>query len=85
MINRKKINELDLSKYENDSSKGIILEVDLEYPEELHDHHSDYPLATEKIKETKSMFSKYCENIREKYNISIGQVHKLIPTLSNKE
>ena len=85
MINRKKINELDLSKYENDSSKGIILEVDLEYPEELHDHHSDYPLATEKIKVTKSMFSKYCENIREKYNISIGQVHKLIPTLSNKE
>ena len=31
------------------------------------------------------MLSPYCENIREKYNISIGQVHKLIPTLSNKE
>jgi len=75
---------LDLSKYENDSSKGIILEVDLEYPEKLHDHHNDYPLAAEKIKVTTSMLSKHCENIREKYNISIGQVHKLIPTLSNK-
>ena len=31
------------------------------------------------------MLSPYCENIREKYNISIGQVHKQIPTLSNKE
>ena len=31
------------------------------------------------------MLSPYFENIREKYNISIGQVHKLIPTLSNEE
>ena len=31
------------------------------------------------------MLSPYCESIREKFNISIGQVHKLIPTLNNKE
>ena len=31
------------------------------------------------------MLSPYCEQIRQKYNISIGQVQKLIPTLSNKE
>ena len=26
-----------------------ILEIDLEYPKELHDRHNDYPLAPEKI------------------------------------
>ena len=31
------------------------------------------------------MFSNYCKNIVDKYNISTGLVHKLIPTLSNKE
>ena len=31
------------------------------------------------------MLSNYYETIREKYGITIGQVQKLIPTLSNKE
>ena len=31
------------------------------------------------------MLSNYCENIREKYGITIGQVKRLIPTLNSKE
>ena len=34
---------------------------------------------------TKDMLSDYCLNIITKYNISTGLVHKLIPTLNNKE
>ena len=37
------------------------------------------------MKVTKEMLSSYCESIREKFNINIGQVHKLIPTLNKKE
>ena len=37
------------------------------------------------MKVTNEMFSSYCESIREEFNISIGQVHKLIPTLNKKE
>ena len=28
---------------------GYFLEVDLEYPEELHELHNDFPLAPEKL------------------------------------
>ena len=65
--------------------EGSELEVDLEYPHELHDLHNDYPLAAEKTKVTKDMLSPYCKQILEKYNVSIGQASKLVPTLANKE
>ena len=63
----------------------MILEVDLEYPKELHKLHDDYPLAAEKIKVTKDMLSPYCKKIASKLNISIGRVSKLMSTLCNKE
>ena len=84
-LTEKEINKIDLVKCKEDSKKGVILEFDLEYSQELHDLHNDYPLAPEKMKVTKEMLSSYCESTREKFNISIGQVHKLIPILNKKE
>jgi len=31
----------------DDASEGYVLEVDMDYPEQLHDAHSDYPLVLE--------------------------------------
>ena len=39
--------------------KGWILEVDQEYPEELHDTHNDYPLAPEKKAIPSDQISEY--------------------------
>ena len=81
----KEISKTNLGKYELDSKEGLILEVDLEYPKEHHDLHNDYPIAPEKVKVSKNMLSTYCKKIVEKYNISIGLVSKLIPTLRDKK
>ena len=62
-MKEKQINKIDLAKYKDDSKKGLIMEVDLEYPKELHDLHNDYPLAAEKIKVEKEMLSEYCKDI----------------------
>ena len=49
--------EFDLNKYTSNSSKGCVLEVDLEYPKELHNLHNDYPLAQDKIEIKREMLS----------------------------
>ena len=46
------------------SSTGYILEVVLEYPEELNDLHNNYPLAPEKIAIPYDMLSDHCKNCR---------------------
>ena len=84
-LTEKQINKINLAQYNEDSNKGLLIEVDLEYPRELHDLHNDYPVAAERVCVNKDMLSEYCKTIATKYNISTGLVSKLIPTLSNKE
>ena len=81
----KESSKIDLGKYKADGKKGFILEVDLEYPRELHDMHNDYTVCPEKVKVSKNMLSAYCKKIAKKYNISIGLVSKLIPTSRDKK
>ena len=76
--------EQKLMRIKKDSSSGYILEVDLEYPEKLHDIHNDYPLAPEKTNIPKEWLCKYCLEIANVLNITIGTVKKLVPNLMNK-
>ena len=68
----KNINEIEqkLIKIKSNTSTGHILEVDLEYPKNLHYEYNDYPLAPVKIKIQKEWLSNYCLEIANEHNIS---------------
>ena len=73
-----------------DSLIGFILEVDLEYPEELQEDHQDYPLAPTKESVPQDWLSPYQTNLLEQMKNqdiarrSIGKTKKLLQTLHDK-
>ena len=70
-----------LNKSDN-SLHGYFVEVDSEYPENLHDFHKDYPMVPEKIKIKDEILSPYCVKIK---NIKSGDITKLTPNLMSKK
>ena len=74
------INSLNIKSIQPDSKKGYILEVDLEYPIELHNSHDVFPLAPLII--PKEWMSDYqLELLKDR---PAPRVHKLTPNLHNK-
>ncbi|XP_033746976.1 uncharacterized protein LOC117332202 [Pecten maximus] len=85
---------LDITIVTDDANRGYILEVDLEYPSELHDLHNEYPLAPERVTVEKDEFSDYsktlfrelaqCRNSHDCLD-HYNSAQKLVPNLRNKE
>ena len=73
----------DVMSFSEKSLIGYFLKVDLEYPDELHELHNDYPLGPEKLAVSSDVLSNYCKK-SAKYEIKVGDVEKLIPNLGNK-
>ena len=72
-----------LNKKEN-AKKGWILEVDLEYPADLHKEHNSYPLAPEKKVVKKENMSDYQKNLIKELDLKIPNSNKLLLTLEDK-
>ena len=77
-----KVEEFDVNSISEKSPTGYILEVDLEYPDELqHALHNDYPLALEKLAISYDMLPDYCKKLAD---IKLADVKTLISNLGNK-
>ena len=63
-----------MNKYTSNSSKGCVLEIDLEYPKELRELHNDYPLAPDNLEIKREMLFDNQLKVADLYNIPIGNV-----------
>ena len=81
-----------IKHYDGNSDKGYLIEVDIEYPKELHIADEDLPFLSEK----RSKLHKYYEhrvtkdidkkhkNVYKRFNITDEPENKLIATLQDK-
>ena len=58
-LNEKEIDKFDVGSIGENSSIGYILEVGLNYPDHLHELHSDYPLAPKKFEIALKLLQQY--------------------------
>ena len=70
----KNVDNFDVNWISKNSPIGHIIEVDLEYPEELQKLFNDYPLAPEKLAISYDTLSDYCKNIADEYGMKVGDV-----------
>ena len=69
------IDEDFIKNYDEDSDKEYILEVDVEYPKNLHDLHSDFPFLPERMKTNKC-----CKIVRNLYDKKLCCSCKIVKT-----
>ena len=71
-------------KQGDEQEEGYFLEVDLEYPEELHDLHDTYPCAPERFKIEEKYLSEHQKKLGKEYGAKYGS-EKLCLILMDKE
>ena len=82
-----KTEPLDYPWRESNDERGAILEVDVEYPKELHDYLSDLPPLPSKLKVTEDMLSNTQQTLYRAHHGDKKRfltTTKLIPTLLSK-
>ena len=57
-LNQKEINRSDVYSIGENSSIGYILEVDVNYLDDVHELHNDYALVSKKLEISQKMYQK---------------------------
>ena len=77
--------EEQIMKMKWDSKKGWMLEVDLDYPEELNEAHNDYPLALENKAIKPEQMSEHQRRLRVDLDLAMPNTEKVVMTLEDKD
>ena len=86
-----RINEEFIKNYNENSNKGYILEVDVKYPKNLHDSHSDLPFLPRRMKidqckklvcnlHNKKKYIVHVKSLKQALNhgLKLKRVHRII-------
>eukprot|EP00116_Pleurobrachia_bachei_P001435 sb/3461697/ len=84
-LSQEEIDSIDIQKLDPEGDKCYIFEVDLDYPDHLHDSHTDYPLAVEGKLVEEALLSEYNKQFLEQHGEVFSSSRKLIPDLFAKE
>ena len=84
-LSQDEINAFDIKQVEEDGNVGYVIEADIEYPAELHDLHSDLPVAPERKTVQVDEQSAYTQHLSRKLKLTGKSQEKLVPTLLNKK
>ena len=69
----------------DEQDEGFMFEVDLEYPEHLHDLHDNFPLAPEHLNIQKDMLSSYQKDLADNLDVKIGGEKLCLSFLPKKQ
>ena len=87
-LSRGEVDSFDVAEASREVNTGFILEVDLDYPPNLHDLHNDYPMVPEQTEISRDMLSQYTRALGAKVYGSEDKIptsHKLLPHLGPRK
>ena len=80
------LKEFNAHAVPENGKRGYFVEVDLEYPQELHDVHNEFPLAPEKLDVPRSEWSEHTRHLASQLGLSHKSSGlKLMTTLRDKK
>lgn len=74
-LSEEEIEDLNWMSMKENQSTGYIVEVDLDYPDHLHDSHNSFPAAPERLTINREMLSEYAKGIK------INGIKIFLPTI----